>query len=54
MIAKTKEQFLDSLLEEVRKNHSYDVFETICMPIVGGNKKYLEWIDKELGADCPG
>lgn len=45
MIIKTKRPVVDELIEEVRKTHSYEVFETISMPIVQGNKAYLDWIN---------
>jgi periplasmic divalent cation tolerance protein len=34
------EQLLDDL-------HSYDVPELIAVPIVGGGKRYLEWLEAE-------
>jgi len=51
MVIKTKKQLAGELIEEVRKHHSYDVFEAICMPVVQGNRAYLDWIDEELKKD---
>ncbi|MFC1913279.1 divalent-cation tolerance protein CutA [Chloroflexota bacterium] len=48
LIAKTKASQLDEVVRLVKENHSYQVPETIAMPIVGGNRDYLEWIDNEV------
>lgn len=47
LIIKTKKPLLNKLIKEIKKLHSYSVPEIIALPIVGGNKDYLEWIDKE-------
>jgi periplasmic divalent cation tolerance protein len=46
MIIKTTKGNVPELIEEVRKNHSYEVFETICLPIVQGNESYLQWVSQ--------
>jgi len=48
LIVKTKASLLNELVTLVREIHSYDVPEIIALPIVGGNKDYLEWIGKEV------
>ena len=48
LIVKTKSSVLDEVTRLVKEIHSYDVPEIIAMPIVGGNRDYLEWIDKEV------
>lgn len=30
-------------------HHSYDVPEIICIPVVGGNPEYLDWVRTETG-----
>ncbi len=47
IISKSTEDKLASIISEVKKLHSYDVPEIIAIPIVGGNKEYLDWIEKE-------
>lgn len=47
LIVKTKETLLSDLIKSVRKIHSYTIPEIIAVPIVGGNREYLEWIDSE-------
>ncbi len=43
---KTKKNLFKRIAREVEKVHSYEVPEIIAVPIIDGNKKYLEWIDK--------
>lgn len=46
LIVKTKASLLEELIELVKENHSYEVPEVIALPILGGNKDYLRWIDE--------
>jgi periplasmic divalent cation tolerance protein len=46
LIVKTRESLLDKLIVSVKSKHSYTVPEIIALPIVGGNKDYLDWIDE--------
>jgi periplasmic divalent cation tolerance protein len=48
LIVKTKESLLPEVIKSVKKNHSYSVPEIIAIPIVGGNREYLDWIDQEV------
>ena len=45
LIVKTKASLLPDIIESVKKSHSYEVPEVIALPIVGGSREYLEWID---------
>ena len=47
LIVKTKESLLPELIKSVKKIHSYSIPEIIALPIVGGSRDYLEWIDSE-------
>jgi len=49
LIVKTREALLDKLIASVKGKHSYTVPEIIALPIVGGNKDYLDWIDEVTG-----
>lgn len=49
LIVKTKATLLEELIELVKQNHSYDVPEVIALPIIGGNRDYLQWLDDETG-----
>jgi periplasmic divalent cation tolerance protein len=46
LIVKTRESLLDKVTASVKSNHSYTVPEIIALPIIGGNKDYLDWIDE--------
>ncbi len=47
---KTTGARLDSLIDLIRTEHSYDVPEIIASPITAGNAAYLDWIAKETNA----
>ena len=49
LLVKTKKPHLNKLIKRVRSIHSYEVAEIIALPIITGNKKYLEWIDASTG-----
>lgn len=48
LIIKTKRSLLNRLIKAVKVQHSYSVCEVIALPIIAGNKAYLDWI----GAEC--
>jgi len=48
LLIKTKKGLLEDVISIIKDNHSYNVPEIIALPILGGNKAYLEWIDKSL------
>ncbi|MFC2003683.1 divalent-cation tolerance protein CutA [Chloroflexota bacterium] len=45
LVVKTKASLLDDIISLVRKVHSYEIPEVIALPIIGGNRDYLDWID---------
>lgn len=47
LIVKSRISLLAKLTEAVKKAHSYSVPEIIALPIIGGNRDYLEWLDRE-------
>lgn len=47
LIAKTRKSLLKKLIAAVNKIHPYEVPEIIALPILEGNKAYLDWIKKE-------
>ena len=47
MIAKTREDLLQSLTDRVRALHSYECPCVVGLPVPGGNPDYLEWIASE-------
>ena len=48
VIVKSRESLLPDIIKSVRKIHSYSIPEIIALPIIGGNREYLEWIDSEV------
>lgn len=44
LIIKTKRKLINKLIKKVKELHSYDVPEIIALPIIAGNKAYLDWI----------
>ncbi len=51
LIAKTRAEKFPSLVEAVKKVHSYEVPEIISLPITGGNQAYLDWLGEEVPDD---
>jgi periplasmic divalent cation tolerance protein len=48
LIAKSRRDVLDALVQRVQTLHSYDVPEVIALPLVGGSEAYLRWLDREV------
>lgn len=48
LIIKSKKSLVNRLINEVKKLHSYTVPEIIALPIIDGNKDYLNWINDSL------
>lgn len=44
LILKSKKSCFPKIVAQVKKLHSYDCPEVIAMPIIGGNKDYLNWV----------
>jgi len=47
LIAKTKESLVKELIEKVKSLHSYSCPCIVSLPILDGNKAYLDWLEKE-------
>ena len=45
LVAKTRREALDALIQRVQALHSYDVPEIIALPLAGGSEAYLRWLD---------
>lgn len=48
LFIKAKGKFLDDIISIIKSNHSYEVPEIIALPIIGGYKGYLNWIDESV------
>lgn len=51
LLAKTRRELWDQVLEAVRAVHSYRVFEAIAVPIVEGNPEFLAWVAEVTAQD---
>jgi periplasmic divalent cation tolerance protein len=49
LVVKSRRDVLDELVNRVRELHSYDLPETIALPLVGGSAPYLAWLVGEVG-----
>lgn len=47
MIMKTKTSLCDEVEKNIKKLHSYDVPEIICIPLLSGSNDYLNWIEEQ-------
>lgn len=48
LIVKTRADAMDQVISTVKSLHSYETPEIIALPIVGGSKDYLNWIDSSV------
>ena len=47
LIAKTKASLVSEVIEKVKSIHSYDCPCIVSLPILDGNKPFLEWVGDE-------
>ena len=47
VIAKTRESLVPDLIEKVKSMHSHDCPCVVSLPIVDGNREFLEWVENE-------
>lgn len=50
LMIKTSVALMETVEAEILHHHSYEVPEIIVLPIVAGAKRYLDWLDGELGS----
>jgi len=48
LVVKTQGKMVNKVVKRVKEIHSYEVPEVIALPIVEGNKDYLQWISDTL------
>ncbi|HEY3920257.1 MAG TPA: divalent-cation tolerance protein CutA [Stellaceae bacterium] len=51
LILKTTEQKLETLIARVKALHPYDCPCIEALPVVEGNRDFLEWVVRETGGD---
>ncbi len=47
MVMKTETELYTRIEAEIKKMHSYNLPEIICIPVTNGCRKYLDWVDKQ-------
>lgn len=45
LLAKTKKNLFDAIVDEIRKHHSYQCPQIVALPLVCGSNDYLHWVD---------
>lgn len=48
LLIKSKSNLLPQIIRKVKSLHSYEVPEIIALPIIGGEKKYLRWLNESV------
>lgn len=48
LIIKSRKEKLAKIIKTVKSLHSYEVPEIIALPVIGGYKPYLNWINDSL------
>lgn len=48
LMVKSRSDLLESLIETVKRLHSYAVPEVIALAVLGGSADYLSWMDQSL------
>jgi periplasmic divalent cation tolerance protein len=51
IVVKTRAELLPEIAAAVKDVHSYEVPEVIALPVIGGKREYLDWIDREVKHD---
>lgn len=46
LVVKTRRDVLDEVIRQVQSLHSYDLPEVIALPLVGGSREYIRWLDR--------
>ena len=48
LVIKSKKAKLAAVVKRVKSRHSYTTPEIIALPLIGGDKAYLKWIDDSI------
>jgi len=49
LLLKTKDDRIEEVINMVKELHSYENPDITAIPLIGGSKEYLKWIDDEVG-----
>jgi periplasmic divalent cation tolerance protein len=53
LLVKTSRELFPQVEAAIRKLHSYQTPEIICIPIVNGSQDYLDWLSQSIKAMAP-
>lgn len=48
VIFKTKSEQFEKVKEMIEEKGKYEIPEILCLPIIEGNKEYLDWINESV------
>ena len=48
LIVKTTKKLVNKVIKKTKAIHGYEVPEIIALPIISGNRQYLDWIDDSV------
>jgi len=48
LVIKSRIDYFEKLINAIKEKHSYEVPEIIALPIIAGNKEYIEWLNNSL------
>ncbi len=51
LTCKAMEANLEKIIARVKELHSYEVPEIIALPILGGSKDYLDWVEENSSSE---
>jgi periplasmic divalent cation tolerance protein len=47
LVVKTRRDFFESIVKQVKELHSYTIPEIIALPVTEGSEEYLRWLEEE-------
>ncbi|MDY6986213.1 MAG: divalent-cation tolerance protein CutA [Candidatus Thermoplasmatota archaeon] len=47
-VIKSEKSIYDEVERAIKESHPYEIPEILAIPVIKGNKDYLEWLSKEL------
>ncbi|BDC36399.1 MAG: divalent-cation tolerance protein CutA [Candidatus Methanoliparum thermophilum] len=47
-VIKSEQSIYDEVEKTIKENHPYEIPEILAIPVIKGDKNYLEWLSKEL------
>ena len=53
LLIKTQKALVDTVIGYIRENHSYELPEVIALPVMEGDKEYLNWLGAQTNAAKP-